>query len=178
MQIKGNPSAAINSEPEKSLQALPAVTFRPESAADEILLFNLYAETRAEEIASFGWDTATRDAFLRMQFKAQRQGYRSMFPQAICMIILASGEPIGRMVVNHTESEIRLVDIVLLAPYRGRGIGTRLLLDLRTQAAAKRKPLRLHVVKNSRAGRLYARLGFARTDDTGVYEELEWQPEK
>jgi GNAT superfamily N-acetyltransferase len=155
----------------------PLIALRPESAADETLLYDLYAGTRGEELAGVGWGPAARHTFLTMQFKAQRQGYQNMFPQAAFLIILAGGQPIGRIVVNRTESEIRLVDIALLAPYRGHGIGTQLLADLRAEAAAERKTLRLHVLKASRAGRLYQRLGFVRTDETGVYEQLEWQPQ-
>jgi GNAT superfamily N-acetyltransferase len=161
----------MSSDPETT----PLITLRPESAEDEAQLYELYADTRAEELAGLGWDSATRTAFLTMQFRAQRQGYRNMFPQGAFSMIVADGRPIGRIVVNRNEDEIRVVDIVLQAPYRGRGIGTRLLAGLCAEAAAGKKPLRLHVLKDERAKRLYERLGFNQTDDMGMYEQMEWR---
>jgi GNAT superfamily N-acetyltransferase len=153
----------------------PGITLRPESAEDEPLLFELYAETRAAELDGVGWDPAMRRSFLTMQFKAQRQGYRTMFPEAAFSIIITDDRPAGRIVVNRTEGEIRLVDLVLLPPYRGRGIGTQLLTGLCAQAVEGKKALRLHALKGSRARRLYERLGFRKVDETGVYDQMEWR---
>ena len=149
------------------------ITLRAERAQDEALLYQLYADTRAEELAALDWDPAAREAFVRMQFLAQRKGYRDMFPNAAFSIILAGGQPIGRIVVNRKDDEVRLVDLVLLPPFRNRGIGTQLLAGLCAEAATTNKPLRLHVLRGSRARRFYERLEFYKTGDTGVYEEME-----
>lgn len=151
----------------------PEITLRPETAGDEALLYELYADTRAEEMAMVKWDHATREAFVRMQFIAQRKGYREMFPQAAFSMILAGQQSIGRMVVNRNDGEMRLVDLVLLPAFRGRGIGTHLLTDLCAEADASKKPVRLHVLRNSPAKRLYERLGFCPSGETGFYEEME-----
>ena len=60
----------------------PAVALRPECAGDEAFLFTVYAGTREDEMALTGWDATTRNRFLEFQFRAMRQGYVSMFPNA------------------------------------------------------------------------------------------------
>ena len=127
------------------------IALRPESAEDEPLLFELYAASREAELAATGWDPGTRSAFFQMQFRAQRQGYRSMFPQAAFSIIQIDGRPVGRIVVHRAEGQIRVVDIALQVTYQGQGLGTQLLRDLCAEASAAGKAVHLHVLKNSRA---------------------------
>jgi GNAT superfamily N-acetyltransferase len=68
------------------------------------------------------------------------------------------------------------MDIALLAPFRGRGVGSHLLGALQREAAEAGKPLRIHVERFNPALTLYARLGFRLVEDRGVYLFLEWQP--
>jgi len=153
----------------------PALTLRPERPEDEAFLFALYASTREEELARVGWDAATRVRFLDAQFRAMRQGYRGMFPEAEFAIILLDGRPVGRAVVDRSGEALHLVDLALLGPERNRGIGTRLLRQWTGEAAQANRPLRLRVLKGSRARSLYDRLGFMQTGDDGLYEGLEWR---
>ena len=48
----------------------------------------------------------------------------------------------------------------LIAPFRGAGIGTRLIEDLLQRAAARKKPVTLDVIHGNPARSLYLRLGF------------------
>ena len=153
------------------------ISFRPENAEDEGLLLELYSSTRGEELEAVNWPPEMRAPFLAMQFRAQRQGYRSGFPHAQFLVILQAGRPIGRMVVDRSEKEIRLVDVVLQSSHRNAGLGTALVQGLIAEARAARKPLRLDVHRGSRATRLYERLGFARTIEHGLHQEMEWSPD-
>ena len=153
----------------------PTLTHRPERPEDEPLLFQLYASSRQEELDPLNWPPEMRAAFLTMQFRAQRQGYASMFPKAEFQIILLNGREAGRMVVDRAAEEIRLVDLVLLPEFRNSGVGTELLTALSRDAAAARKPLRLSVAQGNRALRFYERLGFRKTGVTGVHDEMEWR---
>src|SRR5947209_3957082 len=101
----------MSDEPHPSIAQ--TITLRPEAAGDERLLYEWYASTREEELALTGWDQPARDGFLAMQFKAMRRGYESMFPRGQFSIVLANGEPVGRLVVNRTEEELHVVDIVV-----------------------------------------------------------------
>ncbi len=122
-----------------------------------------------------GWDSARRTAFLNLQFKAMRQGYRNMFPQGQFSIILAQGVPIGRMVLDRSPAELHLVDIVVLPAQRNRGIGTTVMKALIEEAEQTRKRISLQVFKNSRAIGFYQRLGFFKIGETGLYEQMEWR---
>ena len=149
------------------------ITLRPEAPQDEPLLFELYASTRQDELAITGWDSAARMAFLNLQFKAMRQSYRSMFPLAQFSLILANGNAVGRVVVNRTLDEIHVVDLVVSPAQRCRGIGATVIKALIQEAALARKPVRLQVLKNSRAIRFYQRLGFSRINETDIYQQME-----
>jgi len=153
-----------------------SISLRPEDEKDEAFLLAVYASTRAEEIALTGWDHSTHWQFIEMQFKAMRKGYAASFPQAKFLIILLDGQPIGRVVVNQNDREIRIVDMALLSEHRGKGISTHLMQIWRDEALQCGKPLRLRVVRGTRPANWYRRLGFVPVgdDEDGVYDHLEF----
>ena len=136
----------------------------------------MYASTRAEELAAVPWDDGQKDAFLRLQFEAQDAWYRENYPQASFDVVVAGGEPIGRLYVHRGREEIRIVDIALLPEHRGGGVGTSLLRDLLAEADAAGKSVTIHVERLNPALRLYERLGFELAEDKGVYLFLERPP--
>ena len=81
----------------------------------------------------------------------------------------------GRLYVARWSDEIRIVDIALLPDYGNRGIGTTLLRELQSEAAAAGRPLRIHVERFNPALRFYERLGFRQIEDKGVYLFMEWR---
>jgi ribosomal protein S18 acetylase RimI-like enzyme len=112
-----------------------------------------------------------------MQFKAQRQGYATEYPDAEHRIILVDGREAGRILVSRSELEILLVDLSLLPVHRGFGIGTRLIRDLLSEGVTTGRPVRLQVAaSNPQAIRLYERLGFLKVADYGVYFQMERTP--
>jgi ribosomal protein S18 acetylase RimI-like enzyme len=152
---------------------LLGITLRPERPEDERFRFELYAGTRQEELDAWGWAPELRASFLAVQFKAQ-QACRLQFPEADFQIVLLAGHPIGRLVVNRAADEFRLVDIALLPQHRNAGVGTALIRELMAQAVAAGKPLRLTVLKGHRAARLYQRLGFAKTGESALHDQMQW----
>lgn len=152
------------------------LSFRSETADDEAFLYQLYASTRAEELALTGWDEVARATFLQLQFNAQRHGYRAQFPGADYLLVLDGGTRIGRMVVNRTRQEIRLVDLIIDPSHRGHGAGTQLLKQLIVESDATQAPLRLSALRGGRACEWYLRLGFRVTKDSDVHVELEHTP--
>jgi ribosomal protein S18 acetylase RimI-like enzyme len=151
---------------------------RPETPADQPFLLELYASTRQEELDALDWSGAARKTFLEIQFKAQQQGYRAAFPLAEFSITLLGNTPIGHIVVNRSENDIRLVDIAVLPGHRGLGAGTTLIGNLLREAAAAGKPVRLSVLKGQRALTLYHRLGFRKVKDDGVRDQMEWRADR
>lgn len=153
------------------------ITLRPAAPEDEALLFRLYASTREEELAPLPWDEAMRDAFLRMQFDAQRTHYRRFYPNSEHSIILRDGVAAGRLWVERNEKEIRILDIALLPEHRGHGVGAELFRRHIREAEQVGRPLRHSVEKNNlRAMRFYERLGFVVFEDLGGYKHMEWRP--
>lgn len=152
----------------------PGITLRPEAPEDERFQFELYATTRQDELEAWGWPAEMKRSFLEMQFKAQ-QGYRTMFPRAEFQIIQRDGQSIGQLIINRAEGEFRLVDIALLPEQRGAGLGAELIKALLREAKAAGKPVRLTVLKGHRAARFYHRLGFKKTGESELHDELEWR---
>jgi GNAT superfamily N-acetyltransferase len=141
---------------------------------DEGFLLEVYASTRLEELEGLGWDDQQMQTFIRMQFLARERSQ----PRVDNRIILLDGRPVGRLLVDRTETPIVLRDIALLPQYRNAGIGSRLIRELMSEAASAKKPIALHVVVSSPAVRLYERLGFQRSSDEAgaAYLEMKWVP--
>lgn len=149
----------------------------PVGPGHEPFLFALYAGTRREEVAGWGWDAAQQQAFLRMQCDLQRRAYALQYPGADEHLIVHDGEPVGRMLVQRAGTAILLVDIALLPEWRGIGIGAALLRDLQEEATGAGKPLQLHVRKENPARRLYERLGFAVSGENDTHFAMQWRPQ-
>ena len=150
-----------------------SITLRPVVAADDDFLFIVYASTRRDEVAAFGWDISQQDAFLKMQCAAQQRSFEMNGDGVSHQIILLDDKPVGRILVVRTTEEIRLVDIALLPANQGHGIGTALIKELLDDGDRDGLPVRLMVLKGNRAALLYDRLGFIRTGDNGVHIQME-----
>ncbi|HEX4900607.1 MAG TPA: GNAT family N-acetyltransferase, partial [Pyrinomonadaceae bacterium] len=152
--------------------ALRPLGLRPATAEDTSFLMSLFASTRSEELALLAPDHNLIEAFITMQFNAQRRQYDMSYPHANHSIVLWNEAPIGRLLVDKGDREFTLVDVALLADYRNIGIGTHLMQNLLKEAATAREPVRLHVLATGAAMRLYERLGFSRIGGDSVYLEM------
>src|SRR5690349_3210820 len=129
-----------------------------------------------EEMDLVDWTTAQKEAFLRMQFRAQDQFYRENYLDAEYLIILKDDQPIGRLYTHRRAEEIRVMDIALLPAYRQMGIGSLLMNQILDEAARNNLPVTIHVERFNPALHLYERLGFRLAEDRGVYFFLRWLP--
>jgi GNAT superfamily N-acetyltransferase len=132
-----------------------AISLRPVTATDAGFLCAVYASTRADELAVTDWTDEQKAEFCQMQFNAQYAHYRQHYPTAEFSVIEHNGTPAGRLYVDRWSKEIRIMDVALLPAHRGRGIGTRLLRALMTEAEASKKLLSIHVERMNPALRLY-----------------------
>ena len=155
---------------------MPQVTLRPITGDDLALLAQIYASTRAEELAQTDWTDEQKAAFLRQQFEAQHQYYQDNYPGAQFQMVEEAGTPIGRLYVDRWEDQIRIMDVALLPAYRGRGLGTQLLEQILAEGRQLKLPVTIHVERFNPALRLYERLGFRVEEDKGVYLFLKWTP--
>jgi ribosomal protein S18 acetylase RimI-like enzyme len=149
---------------------------RPVEDRDRAFLVELYGSTREEELAQVEWDDGTKRAFVEQQFGAQDAHYRANYPGATLDVIEVDGSRAGRLYVHRGPSDIRIMDIALAPPFRGRGIGTALLRGLMDEADASGRKLSIHVEMNNPARSLYNRLGFEPAGEHGVYVLMERLP--
>src|ERR1043166_7618829 len=109
------------------------ISLRPVLSGDEEFLFSAYASTRVEEMDLIDWNILQKQAFLQMQFRAQRQQYQYSYPDAIHQIIEFNGVSAGQWIVHRSADEICLVDIALLPEFRNLGLGSSLLRSLQAE---------------------------------------------
>lgn len=151
-----------------------SITLRAASDEDEAFLREVYASSRAQELAMVPWNDEQREAFLRMQFDAQHSYYHAQFPEASYQIILQDAEPIGRIYVLRQEEEIRVLDVTLLAQHRGAGIGTALMRELMDEADRAGKAVNIWVEEYNPSRSLFTRLGFLKVHEEGINYLLEY----
>ena len=152
------------------------VSFRDVCDEDEEFLFELYAATRAEEMAMVAWSDEQRDLFLRGQFNGQSDHYRKQYPKASFQIIVVDGRPAGRLYAARLEDQIRIIDLTLLAAERGQGIGTPIVRRIMDEATGAAKPVTIYVESFNPSRRLFDRLGFSPVEDNQIYVLMRWQP--
>lgn len=142
------------------LAAAPmTLVFRQAAEADKRFIWRLTVlGYRDAVVKQFGeWDAAFQTG--HFERKWANQGYR---------IILRGGEEIGAIWTTEESDCICLHEILLMPAWQGQGIGTQLVQAVIEQARSKQKPIRLTVLKASRARFLYERLGFRITGDADV----------
>lgn len=155
----------------------PDVSLRVETDADRPFLAELYASTRTEELAHVPWDAATKRGFLGEQFDLQHAHYVKNYVGAEFAVIEQHGQPVGRIYLRRSGSEIRLMDIALVPEKRGQGIGRSLVEALVRIAREDANEITLHVEPNNPAMKLYDRLGFKLIENRGVYLFLGLKPD-
>jgi GNAT superfamily N-acetyltransferase len=141
--------------------------------ADGDFLLSVYAAVRMPELGVLGWSDEQADAFIRMQFDAQDRHYRSVHPQASHSVVTVDGEPAGRLIVERSDEEIRIVDVALLPRFRRAGVGSELLRSLFAEADARGLPVRCHVVEGNEALAFWQHLGLVARGLDGMHVAME-----
>jgi GNAT superfamily N-acetyltransferase len=154
----------------------PSIELRPATEADQPFLQRLYTSTRGTDFRLHGCDAATEAMLQTVQFKAQQTDFQLQYPDAEGTIIFERERPIGRLYVQYSDTEVRLIDITLLPEYRGRGIGRGLLRGLQAHGQRLHLPVRLNVLLGNPAQRLCQRCDFIMQDLDGLYAAMEWRP--
>ncbi|MBD2843903.1 GNAT family N-acetyltransferase [Paenibacillus sp. IB182496] len=152
------------------------IGLRAATAADEPMLYELYASSRQAEMHMWGWTPKQAEPFLRMQWHARKRSYAAEFPNARDQIIVKDGKAVGRCLLAARPTYWRLVDLALQETSRGQGIGTSVLRILQQRAAICGMALRLSVSPDNPALRLYERMGFAHKGGTEMHLFMQWLP--
>jgi ribosomal protein S18 acetylase RimI-like enzyme len=81
-------------------------------------------------------------------------------------VIVVGAVDAGILLVERLPHEVQLHILYLLPSFQGLGIGSALVSSLQREAAERRVPLRLKVLKVNPAKRLYERMGFSVEEET------------
>lgn len=130
------------------------IALRPACNEDFAFCVKLYLSAMANVIRDLKLDPAKQEENLRHLWVADQ-----------VQIVMCDGADAGWIQVAVQDSTLHLEQIFVDAPFRGRGIGTRLITDLIDQATRARQPMTLAVVRSNRALKLYERLGFRIIDE-------------
>ena len=152
------------------------MTLRPVTAADDDFIFSCYASTRAQELAQVPWSPEQKEAFVRMQYTAQKQHYAAEAPRASHDIIYADATPVGRIFVDRRQDALHILDITVLPEHRNHGTGSLLLRRLLDEAGKSGKPVTIYVESFNPSLRLFERLGFRKNHEKGFHLLMKWQP--
>lgn len=88
-------------------------------------------------------------------------------------LILVGSEVVGWIACTEDEAKLELIDIHLLPEHQGKGIGSKLLSELVSQADSARKPVQLSVLKVNPSRALYERWGFRSSGETETHVLME-----
>ena len=128
----------------------PAYDLRPATPGDFALIKSIHHTALRDVVTQvWGWDEAKQD-----------QLFTESFDHSRCSLIRCEERDIGLLEIVEKPGELFLSNILILPEHQGRGVGTRILLDLMERAAGRGVPVVLSVLRPNRAKRLYERLGF------------------
>ena len=151
------------------------ISFRRCTDADLNFLFRVFASTR-QDITFSTIPEQQKQMLMQQQFQAQTLHYAKEFGSADFLIVMQGKAQIGRLTVNRSDDEIRVVDIAILPEWRGKGIGTKIISDLLNEGHVSDKPVRLHAEKAQRVVDFYKRLGFVVVNELEMHFFMECTP--
>ena len=133
----------------------PEFSLRPAKQDDYPFALALFLDGSAEHLKKIGrWDA-------RRVVGRFRRAYKYANARIICV----GGEDVGWIQIDEFVRRLHLRQLHLIARVRGRGIGTRLIEDLRERGVRLGKPVTLEVIHGNPAKSLYLRLGFRPTGE-------------
>jgi ribosomal protein S18 acetylase RimI-like enzyme len=153
------------------------IKLRPVTPADDAFLLSVYASTRADELKLTPWTPEQKQAFVSMQFAAQKRHYAALYPGADHDVIYAGETAVGRVYLDRTGEAVHILDITLLPEYRGRGTGAALLRRLLEEAGANGKAVTVYVESFNPSLAIFEHLGFRQEHQDGFQLLMKWQPE-
>lgn len=150
------------------------------NAEDQEFFKRLYATTR-DELKQLGLTAAQFAELMHSQQQIQEHGVRMTYPDAQQWTLILtdhlqqSSQKIGRLIIDYTNNDWRIVDIAILPEYRNQGWGTQVMQAVMAQAQQTLGTVSLGVMRfNQQAQALYARLGFTVIKQDAVHAQMLW----
>jgi ribosomal protein S18 acetylase RimI-like enzyme len=135
---------------------------RQATAEDEDLLYEIHRAAMHDHVgAVWGWDEAD-----------QRARFRAAFDPARISVITVAGQSVGLLRVDDRGDEVFLASVELVPEIQRRGVGGEIVRSVLTDAAERNIPVRLQVLRQNPARRLYERLGFRLVGETATHVEM------
>jgi ribosomal protein S18 acetylase RimI-like enzyme len=131
--------------------------------------------------AAFAWRLyeqlmqARTEALMPWRADRQYDVVTSALKSGGMQMIVAEGAVCGWLHVHDNADGIDLHQLYVVPAQQNRGIGTDILRRLQVRAAAAKRPLRLNVLVNNPARRLYERLGFRIERSDAVKHYMVWR---
>lgn len=156
---------------------LAAIHMRKENDDDLHFLLVLFELTRADTLNLIPLPTEQKQLLLQQQFKAQQRGFLARFcsPPLERWIVEIDDTAIGRLYLQHTDYDLRIVDIAILPEAQRQGVGTALLHQVFAVAEREKKSVSLSVDASNTARWLYERLGFHVISEAPPYLNMMWR---
>lgn len=154
---------------------LPAgLELRPAQTEDEPFQEQLFRSTR-KHLTQILLDKQVVDTLIQQQFQLQQAYYRKQWPNANTLVVYFSNKPVGKIILDKSETHLHVIDIVIEEAMRGQGLGTSLLRALQVIAAKQSFSITLSVDReNLAAKKLYLALGFGVVSQSDTHEFMVW----
>ena len=141
------------------VQAYEQISFRPAAEHDIEFLYALHVATMKEYVdKTWGWDEAFQATI-----------FRKNHVRAEIQIITLAEKDMGMLSLEERIEDVFLRAIEIHPAFQGQGLGTTIIQYIITDAARRRKPVFLRVLKVNPAKRLYEHLGFSVVEETETH---------
>lgn len=149
---------------------------RPCEPSDDAFLYDVFCTTWESEVAALPNQNLAQH-ILRIQHIAQERRFASRYPGHQRLIVMSGGLRAGRLYLFESLSSLQVVDLTLMPQFRSRGIGTRILHHLMSEATRDGSTIAAGVPRtNKGATKLYAALGFQLVSVDDLDNGFEWAP--
>ena len=148
------------------------------AGGSDTLRYRLFAEDKLAEFAAMGVPPEQAALLVKMQYRGRAMSYAQAYPQAeemlLCLEDGADEIAIGCLLLARATDCWRIVDLALLAAYRGQRFGRSAVQQVQRQCAEAGVALHLHVLHGNPAARLYERMGFCAVSEDAIGVEMVW----
>ncbi|GGX49910.1 GNAT family N-acetyltransferase [Saccharospirillum salsuginis] len=160
----------------KAIDLPDGLGLRMETASDRPFISSLFHQVRSHFYLA-EQESDYIHQVIDHQLELQTQGYGNQAPNAVSMIILKTGTPIGRIVLDFGNNIAHLLDIALIQEVRNKGYGTSVIQAIQHVAQKQMLPVGLSVEhQNPTAKSLYQTLGFRPVERTATHDFMMWYP--
>jgi ribosomal protein S18 acetylase RimI-like enzyme len=143
---------------------------------DQDFLNALYVDSRAD-LQQLPLAPTALQQMISMQQMSQAMGIRTTYPNAQYWLLLWNKEAVGRLIMDKSDKETRLIDIAVISAWRKKGIATQVIWALQDYAVQVQVPISLAVrCDNVDAQAIYRKAGFIVSSTDTLFDQMNWHP--